>query len=604
MYVEALPRLPQTLPDYAAAPPVGDRAAWETLPADVRDRLLRRGEAARDEPWPELLASHYLDYTLTGNRTRFEARYFGRRRKLSALAMAECAEAQGRFLPAIVDGALLLCEESGWQLPAHNAYERGGPRRPLPDTAAPVIDLFAAETGAQLAVLAQALAAPLDAVDPGIVRRIDRELEQRIFRPYLERHFWWMGNGDEPMNNWTAWCTQNVLLAAFTRPIGQPLRRAVVTRAAAGLDAFLKDYGDDGACEEGPLYYRHAGLCLWGATQILAAVAPGAFAPLWRAPKIGNVAEYIARVHVAGPRYFNFADCSAVIERCSAREYRFGKAVGSPLLTAFAAADAAAGEAPDLPDEINLWYRVLAAQTAAEMRAGASALPPQADHYYPSIGLMIARDSRWALAVKAGDNGDSHNHNDVGSFTLYRDGRPVLIDLGVESYTARTFSPRRYEIWTMQSAWHNLPSFGGVMQRDGAAFAARDVDVSLGDSEARMTLEIAGAYPPEARLRSYRRSVRLVKGHGVEIDDRHDGDLPPELSLLFAERPELVDGAIRLPGLAEIVVAGAGTMRAEEVPVTDERLRQAWPGSIWRVLVPHGGPALSLRIGCGSGRWS
>lgn len=186
---------------------------------------------------------------------------------------------------------MLLCEESGWQLPAHNALVRDGPRLPLPDPDNPVIDLFAAETGAQLAVLAALLGEALEAAAPGLVARIDRELRQRIVTPYLTRHFWWMGNGDEPMNNWTAWCTQNVLLTVFSRPASEAVRREVLERAAASLDAFLEDYGDDGACEEGVLYYRHAGLCLFNAMQVLDAVAPGAFAPLWQEPKIRNIAE-------------------------------------------------------------------------------------------------------------------------------------------------------------------------------------------------------------------------------------------------------------------------------------------------------------------------
>ncbi|MFR2781088.1 MAG: heparinase II/III family protein [Clostridium sp.] len=77
--------------------------------------------------------------------------------------------------------------------------------------------------------------------------------------------------------------------------------------------------------------------------------------------------------------------------------------------------------------------------------------------FYPSTGLFIARDSRFCLAVKAGDNDDSHNHNDTGSFTIYKDGKPLFADIGVETYQAKTFSPQRYEIWTMQSAYHNLP---------------------------------------------------------------------------------------------------------------------------------------------------
>ncbi len=118
--------------------------------------------------------------------------------------------------------------------------------------------------------------------------------------------------------------------------------------------------------------------------------------------------------------------------------------------------------------------------------------------------------------MKAGDNGDGHNHNDVGSLTVYKDGRPFLIDVGVETYTRKTFSPDRYDIWTMQSAFHNLPTFDGVEQSAGEAFAARDVAVELGDAVAAIAMDIAGAYPPEARLAHYRRAVRLIKGAGIE----------------------------------------------------------------------------------------
>ena len=124
------------------------------------------------------------------------------------------------------------------------------------------------------------------------------------------------------------------------------------------------------------------------------------------------------------------------------------------------------------------------------------------DIYYPSCGLFIARDDRFVVAAKAGDNGDGHNHNDVGSVTVYKDGRPLLIDVGVETYTAKTFSPERYDIWTMQSAFHNLPTFDGVQQCAGAAFAARDVAVDLGEQVAAIGMDIAGAYPPEARRRA------------------------------------------------------------------------------------------------------
>jgi hypothetical protein len=596
MLGERLAHLPAAVAGFSAAPPADDRGRWTALPDWVRGQILADGEAALMAPYPLLLASDYLAYSRMGDRVGFEAKYFARRRRLNALALAECVEHRGRFLDRIADGVMLLCDESGWQLPAHNAQVRNGTRDALPDPERPIIDLFAAETGAQLAVLAHLLGTELDAVTPEIVRRIDRELEQRIFTPYLSRHFWWMGDGDERMNNWTAWCTQNVLLAACCRPLDGDRRRQIVAKAAASLDAFLKDYADDGACEEGVHYYRHAGLCLFNSLVVLSAVAPEAFATLWREPKIRNIAEYIVHMHVGGRRYFNFADSSAVVEACGAREFLFGKAVGSTLLADFAARDWATDRRATLPDEINLFYRVQAAFTAAEVDAHRGGPVRQEDRFLPGIGLLVARDKHFALAVKAGNNGESHNHNDVGSVILYKDGQPVLIDIGVETYTARTFSAERYEIWTKQSAWHNLPSFGGVMQRDGAEFAARDVEVTLEPQVATFTADIAGAYPAEARLRSYRRRVTMYKGRSVEIEDTHDGDRAAELSLMFAMRPELSPASLNLPGLATIALDGAGRMRLEEIAITDARLRTAWPERLYRVLVPFSGRRLRLAI--------
>jgi len=593
MFAEKIVDLPEALGDFDHEG--FDPGSWQRLPEAVRTALISEGEGALGEALPALSATDYLGYTRTGDRASFEAKYFARRRWLNALALAECVERRGRFLDRIVDGVWALCEESGWQLPAHNSHERGKGRQPLPDPDNPVIDLFAAETGAQLAVLVRLLGDALDDAAAGILERVDRELERRIFAPYLQRHFWWMGRGEEPMNNWTAWCTQNVLLAGFCRPTSQGVRRKVVEKALGSLDAFLKDYGDDGACEEGVLYYRHAGLCLFNAMNVIDGVAPGVLKDVWSAPKIRNVAEYIVHMHVDGQRYFNFADSPAVAERCGAREFLFGQAVGSQMLTDFAAIDWAAARALTLPDEINLFYRVQAAFAVSALSVHRAKPAQGADVFLPSIGLFVARGERHAVAVKAGDNGDSHNHNDVGSVIVYRDGRPVLIDVGVETYTAKTFSAQRYEIWTMQSAYHNLPSFEGVMQCDGASYAARDVTTTFGEDVASIEMELGGAYPPEAGVRSYRRVVRLNRGHGVEIIDRYDGDRAATLSLMMSEKPTLAGGRLVLPS-ATIAVDGAGDVTVEAIAVTDARLRQAWPDTLYRVVVPFTGVELHLTI--------
>ncbi|PDT02853.1 heparinase [Rhizobium chutanense] len=595
MFSEISAELPDMLGDFTPGAVSVDRERWSAVPQAARDVVVRDAEITLARSWPLITASDYRAYTETGNRARFEELYFTRRRMLNDLVLGELVEGSGRFLPGIVDGIFLITEESGWQLPAHNAHERGGPRLPLPDNSQPVVDLFAAETAALLATIVALLGDKIDDLSPEIAARVKREIEARILSPYLGRHFWWMGRGGERMNNWTAWISQNVLLTAFSVKTDQPTRRAVVEKALGSLDAFLKDYAEDGACEEGVVYYRHAALCLHGALTVLDSAAPGLFGKIWRHPKIRNMAEYIANMHVAGRYYFNFADSSAVVEPCSAREYLFGKAVGSEMLAEFAAADRATADHPHLPGEWNLWYRV------QELLVGAlPAVEPRPAHprdiFYPGIGLFVARDGQFSLAVKGGNNGEGHNHNDVGSVTLYKNGCPFLIDVGVETYTAKTFSPSRYEIWTMQSAYHNLPTFEGVMQSAGEDFGAGDVEVEFGDDRARISLDIAGAYPPEAELRSYRRTVSLMRGRHVEITDAHDGDKPAVLSLMTCLAPTVTSEKIDLADLGSIVVEGAGMIEIDEIEVDDPRLRSAWPEKLFRLRLPLAGKRLTLRI--------
>lgn len=118
---------------------------------------------------------------------------------LNALVMAECAQYQGRFLDGIINGIFLICQEAAWQIPAHNSYIRDTPQQILPDVTRPIIDLFAAETGAVAAMAEYLLRDALNKVSPAISKMVDHNLENRILKPYLEEHFWWMGDGTSPM---------------------------------------------------------------------------------------------------------------------------------------------------------------------------------------------------------------------------------------------------------------------------------------------------------------------------------------------------------------------------------------------------------------------
>lgn len=310
------------------------------------------------------------------------------------------------------------------------------------------------------------------------------------------------------------------------------------------------------------------------------------------------MATYIMNVHIHDKYYTNFADCSPVAGRAGVREYLFAKRINTPAMMQFAAQDFHASNDLILASEINLYYRLQNAFTVTEIKnylTEEELIHP--DIYYSSVGLFIARDSKYCLAVKAGDNGDSHNHNDTGSFTIYKDGNPFIIDVGVETYCQKTFSPRRYEIWTMQSAYHNLPTINGIMQDPGTSYSATNVDVSLSDDDCHIRMDIASAYPKEAGVQTYQRLVTFNKESSITIDDsfkldsNEDGQVV--ISLMTYEKPRVIHSGNSTDCITMIQIGNLGTisilteidLTIEEIRITDARLQTAWEHEIYRMLI-------------------
>jgi len=584
MVQEYLNKLPEEFTELFF-PAASDREVWEGLRPELRRDIIHRGENFLGYDWPALTCGDYLTFSRTGDRAAFEEKYYARRQAVCALALAECAEHQGRFLDELANGLWLICEESGWQLPAHNNYIRDTPPLPLPNTERPVADLFACETAETLSLIRSLLGAELEKMAPGLSRRILAETDRRVVRPYLNTHFWWMGNGDEPMCNWTAWCTQNVLLTVFTSGYSQDVKRAVIKQAAYSLDCFLKDYGEDGCCEEGAVYYRRAGLCLWGALEVLDRVSGGVFSPIFREEKIKNIASYIVNVHAGGGWYLNYADCAPKAGPCGAPEYLFGHRTGDAALQALACSGMTDETPRGFMWNISLFVQLLDALYDREMSVFRRDVPAPAGTFYPSTGLWVARDDTWCVSVRAGHNGCSHGHCDSGSLIVYRRGRPLLIDIGVESYTAKTFSVDRYSIWTMRSDWHNLPTVNGAVQSPGRVSVPAGVEHWDDGARACISMELAPAYPPQAGDFSYRRRVELVRGTSLTVEDCYQGRGEAVLSLLFCEAPVWRDSAL-CAAEGGIRLSTSEAPKIETIPVLDSQLRKNWPDGLYRVLIP------------------
>lgn len=589
-FTQALARVQGPARSQTLIPPRSERAAWDKPAPLYRAGILSRAERNLQRPIPPLTRALWDDFFRSGRRTAFEDRYFTRRRQLNQLILAFCISEEEKFLKGIEAYIRSFLAEPTWCLPAHQRHE-GEERQPEPDRQRPVLDLSAGETAAQLALT---LFLAGDRLPRSLTEEIREALEQRVLTPYRQEHFWWMGRPGDKLNNWTPWCTQNVLITTlFAGAALTPL----LPQICRSLDYFVAGYGEDGCCDEGVQYYRHASLTLWGATEFLSELWPEAFSGIFAEPKIKNMAHYILRMHVAGPWYFNFADCSAQPGPCGIKEYLLGRRVGDRALAAKAAADLGERALFAEPEYDSLGVALLGELLtylyADEALASEHAAAAKEDCYYPSVGLFSAARGPWDLAVKAGDNNDAHNHNDTGSFTLFAYGEPLFIDVGVGEYTAQTFGPERYSLWTMRSSWHNLPAFGETEQKPGPAYKAELLDLRLGGKAPAICLELAQAYPPVAGLSTYRRRAELA-ADAVEILDETDYPGEVTLYLMTVHRPEETAAGIRL-GPALLTLSGAAGFSFETIALNDTRLRLAWPENIYRLRLRFG-KRLGLRI--------
>ena len=603
MFQELANHYDQTFSLYQPLPNIHDRQFWDHLPHEIQSGYSTLVQPYINFVYPQLPATLFMSFCKEGNRVHYETTYFKRRHALNTLIIAECIENSGHYIDDIINGIFVICEETAWQLPAHNSYIRDTPNHLLADSSRPILDLFACETGALLATADYIMGSKLDTISPIIRKRIKTELNKRIITPYLNEYFWWMGHKDEPMNNWTIWCTQNILFTFFMTNQSNNHRYQAFLKASKSVDYFLKEYGIDGCCDEGANYYRHAGLCLFNVIELLNHITNGFFDHIYEDEKIKNICAYIYNVHVDNEYYINFADCAAIPGRSGIREFLFAKKTANHAMMDYAAQDYSQSPDPFMSSEINLFYRLQVVQHYGDIRRHLiKKQPSPPDIYYPSVGLFIVRDSCYTLAVKAGDNDDSHNHNDTGSFTLYKNGQPFLIDIGVETYTAKTFSADRYDIWTMQSDYHNVPTINNRMQLPGPNYQATQVKYALDEMAPYISMNIATAYPDVEGISQLIRKVQLYKESHIQIEDCLIGEHPANSfdlisNLITYEKPLILDDKLLIGDLGMITFKGhIERIEIEVLPITDPRLQESWKHNLYRTRIYYSTPTLTMLI--------
>lgn len=595
-----------------------DRIPLPRRPAEpLRSAMLAPALASAAQPLPFPLLSQYARFWREGVRTEHEDEV----RRLGIMAgeavLAALASGEERWIDRTADALMLLCELSSWCWVAHEQVhdQRGWV---LPDTEAPTVDLGAAQTLQVIAWADLALGEELEIRVPGLRERLRHEARRRVFEPYLACRDWHWLHGSA--HNWTGWIHQHLIAGALFLLDGEAergMRDAILSLSLAQLDRYLASFPADGGIDEGFSYFWNGASRLLEAVDLLVTASDGALdgEPVAKIEVIDQLLRFPQGMEFGDGWFVNVADGPA---RPPAEQpwdvlHRWGRRVGAEDVRAQALAHRGTGPEPLVRPELGLGRVLTALGDAAWSEAdGGGARPPYAaETWLPEIQLVVAREREGdptglALAAKGGHNNEAHNHLDVGSYLVALDGAPVLIDLGQPTYTAQTFTERRYEIWTMTSSWHNLPEIRGYPQGVGAKFRAREVERVTDQDTSGLELDLAAVYPEGAGLLAYRRRVvldRAVDGGAgecaaeVRIEDSWRLAPPvhaqsaPDVVLHHVIAGDILDhrpGRLQVRALSGAVAEirwdpELGTGDLELRQIEDPLLAASWGGSVHRL---------------------
>ncbi len=246
--------------------------------------------------------------------------------------------------------------------------------------------------------------------------------------------------------------------------------------------------------------------------------------------------SYIYKAYISYPYFINFADADATTGSRPQIIYSYGKDIQDPLMQKFGAFLANRQDWGNTIPDGKIDEQLTQLLLLDEIKKAPAAEALIGDFWLPDTEVAGARDQAGSekgffFAAKGGHNAESHNHNDLGTCVLYFNGKPCLIDLGRENYTALTFSSKRYEIWTMQSQYHNLPKINGIDQKEGRQYVATNTTFSADAAKAVFSTDISQAYTEEAGVEKWVRSYRLDRGKKFMVSDQYElsktGSDPP-----------------------------------------------------------------------------
>ena len=485
-------------------------------------QLKERGEKYLKTPAPTLPYSLFRLYWEDGSRIHYERNYFERRGRLLVFSLLSLLYPDdSRYLTALNDIIWDICSEAFWCVPAHFIDER---EEGIPfEQYALQLDLFSCETAS---ALAETLFFLKDRLDENVVKQARCQVFKRTLDPFLDESR--LFRFEVMSNNWCSVCAGALGIAAIYLMEDSRQLSGFLHRTLSCLQVYLDSFGEDGVCVEGIGYWTYGVGFLTCFSDLLEKRTCGRLS-LFSLPKFEAIAKTQQLAFVCGSQTIPFADAHET------EGFRIG--ISSRLKTRYPDMELPAlSLAHDILDDTCyrfcfalrdlLWY-------SSDISCG---IHSPLSCYLPDAQWFISRTGSSVLLAKAGNNGESHNHNDCGSFVFYKNGLPLLYDLGAGQYNAQYFSPERYTLFIPSSRSHNVPIIGDTLQSFGAQYAADHPAASFNSDENIFEMELSHCYP-ESRLSSFTRTfVHIKRNESLLMKDHFTFLTPSHVTEVFVSR--------------------------------------------------------------------
>ncbi len=470
-------------------------------------------ELDRERPITVVRRSLAREFSRTGERARAEQEIGHRRKRLHQAALALWLSHPKADLDDLQDLIWAFCHDDTWVSPAH----------PRP------IDLGAAQFAASLAEIVHLFKHQLE---PEIIERVHTELVERIYNPFWD----WTHpqSWQTARHNWNHVINGEIVRTALYDIDSPTLLAHMIHPAINHMTYAIDGFGDDGGCFEGPSYWDYGFGHYLKASYALYQKTAGAI-NLMREEKLQAICRFPLATDLDAPIRATFSD-AAYGYLSTEHVLLANRFIALPELYRLAAQHDDGSLRLSSLRELALYGGEKAPQT-----------PDLRDYFLPDLGFVKLRGTpsvhSLSLTAVASHNGANHNHNDLGSFMLYRDKTAYIVDPGRPRYRRDTFSSRRYESLFCNSWGHSVPIINGLGQPAGRTFYARMTIENLNQSPTKVCrVDLTRAYAP-GLLARFERVFRLDQAQMHLLDTFHFHTVPSELEEAFItfEPARLVD---------------------------------------------------------------